>query len=699
MSASPIVGASKAERTLDEAAARAECVLRPRSIAIIGASTREGSLHGRILPNLLGRRFSGEIFPVNPRYEQLSGLPCYPSVGAIGRPVDLALILVGAPRVIEALDGCIDAGIRAALVFAAGFAEAGGDGQALQAELVKRRDQIVVAGPNVNCILSQPADAALGFGPTLEFPVLEAPRAIVSQSGAVGTAVVTRATGAGLGFRYVIATGNEADLGVEDYLSFLATETGPVRSCLLFLEVIRDVRRFAEAAAACRHRGIRLIAYKVGSSEQGRVVTSTHTAAMAGPIALYQALFEKLGIWAVDELDDLHHCAQLDVWDERPGRLAAVSFSGGQAAVMADAFEDHGLLLADLAPETIDRVSAATGTETLTHPFDCGGQVVNEPTRWAGALDALSAQDDVAGLVVGLSAVAGGRDSMLTDVLVDLSDQQRNVALAWSSGTDPQSTVPCLPDRGIPVFDRIEDCAACLRIRQDHVSGTAASERELAGYIRSLNPSGGFGSPSSLDAVVEAAGVTIPFEVECHSLDEVLAAFTEVDGHVALKAAKLLHKSGAGGVVIGLADEQAVLATAEEMLAAHGFPLLVQEHVSGLREVIVGISRTELGVAVVVGAGGILAEFIDDSVTMLAPLDPARATEAIERLKIARLLAGYRGLKPVGLAPIVTTAVTLGELALEDPCIDSIDLNPIIVSDDGAQLWAVDRKLVRRGRE
>ncbi len=694
--ATPLVGGRREDRTIEEAAARAACILTPRSIAVIGASPREGTLHGRIVRNMVDGGFAGEIFPINPRYEEISGIACHPSVEAIGRSVDVALILVGAGRVIEALDDCIAAGVKGALIFAAGFAEAGEEGQALQAELDERRDRIAIAGPNFNAILSQPAGAGMGFGPTLEFEVPNAPRAIIAQSGAVGTAVVTRAVGKGIGFRYVIATGNEVDLGIEDYLSFLACEEDPVRSCLLFVETIRDVARFARAATACRDRGIRLIACKVGSSQRSRAVSATHTAAMAGPIELYRALFEKLGVWSVDALDDLYLCAQFDWWDDRAagGGLAALSFSGGQAALMADALEADGLPLVDFAPETVARIREATGAETVHHPFDAGGQVVNDPERWTGTLDAIASQADVDGVVVALSAVAGGHDRILTDGLAKLAEEGRNAALLWSSGTDPKSTVPTLPGRGIPVFERIEDGTRCLRIRHERLARPAASDEEIQGYVSSLGATGPGASGDDLDAALAGAGLSIPVEATCASVEEVLAAFARVGGPVVVKAANLLHKSDVGGVVVGLADEAAVRAAAETMAAAHGFPLLLQQMVSGTREVILGFSRTELGVAVVAGAGGVLAELVRDSVTMLAPLDGERTRVALEGLAIGRLLAGYRGLAPAGLDPLVAAAVALGRFALEHPGVESVDLNPVMVSDDGATYWAVDRKLV-----
>jgi acyl-CoA synthetase (NDP forming) len=429
---------------------------------------------------------------------------------------------------------------------------------------------------------------------------------------------------------------------------------------------------------------------------------------MAGPIELYGALFEKLGVWSVQTLDQLYQCAQLDWWDDRiDGGLAALSFSGGQAALLADAAEDDGLRFVDLSSETVRRLQAATGAEAVHHPFDCGGQVVNDPERWTAALAALGEQDDVYGLMVALSAVAGGRDAILTDGLIELAGRGRNVALMWSGGTDPMSTVPTLAGRGIPVFERIEDGTACLRIRQEQLSRPVASDAERAAYVESLAATAagadgvdavdGIDTAEVLANVLRNVGLKIPAEIACGSVDDVMSAFAQLGGPVVLKAATLLHKSDAGGVVVGLTHDDAVREAARRMSEAHGFPLLLQQQVSGSREVILGISRSELGVAVVAGAGGVLTEFVRDSVTMLAPLDPERVCAALERLAIGRLLAGFRGLSPASLDPIVAAAVALGRFGIEHPAVESVDLNPVMVSDDASGYWAVDRKVVAGG--
>jgi acyl-CoA synthetase (NDP forming) len=689
LSAQEDVKQARSARAPEESVARCRRILRPMSVAVVGASPRETTLHGRVVRNLLDGAFEGPVFPVNPRYDEVCGLPCHPSVEAIGQPVDLALVLVSADRVTAAVDDCIAGGVGAALIFSSGFAEGGPDGVARQAELDARRDAIAIGGPNVNAVFSRAARACMGFGPTLEFEVPDAPRALISQSGAVGTSIVTRAVSKGLGFRYVVATGNEVDLGVEDYLFALAAEPDPVRSCLLFLETIRDVDRFRGAAAQCAARGIRLIVLKAGRSERAQSVSATHTAALAHPIEQYRALFDQLGIWSVDTLDELHHCAQLDWWDDRADEgLAVVSFSGGLAALAADEAEVSGLRLVELAPETVSRLQALTGAETVTHPFDCGGQVVNDPPRWTGALEAMSSQPDAYGVLAILSAVAGGTDTNLTSGLVELARQGRNVALVWPSGTDPRSTVPRLVRHGVPVFDRIEDATRALGLRQQALTRTTS---KIADVER--EPDAG---PATAERVLAAVCLDSPRELTCDSAAAASESVRELGAPVVLKATGLLHKSDAGGVRLDLRSEAEVAQAAQEIGAEHGFPLLIQQQVRGTREVLIGLTRSPLGLAVVIGAGGVLAELLTDTVTLMAPFQPEDARRAIETTGMGRLLRGFRHLAPADIERLAQAAAALARFGLEHDDVAAVDLNPVIISDDGKKCWAVDVKVVTR---
>lgn len=690
--------ATEKPRSPSESADRCRRVLAPASVAVIGASPRAGTLHGRVVPNLLRRAFAGAVHPVNPRYDEVVGLRCHPDVASIGAPVDLALVLVSAGRVVAALDDCIAAGVGAALLFSSGYAEAGEEGRRIQAEVAARTDRLVIAGPNCNGLLSQPARAGLGFAPTLEAEIADAPRALISHSGAVGTAIATRAASKGVGFRYVIATGNEVDLGVEDYLFFLAGEDEPVRSCLLFLETIRDIPRFAEAAAACAERGIRLIALKVGRSERARGVSATHTAALAGPYGLYRALFDKLGIWTVDTLEQLYLCAQFDWWDDRhDGGLAFLAFSGGQAAIAADEAEHHGLPLADLGAATEGKLRELTGAPAVTNPFDCSGQIVNDPARWHGSLAAMAGSDGAYGLLALLSVIAGGDDAGILGGLIHQREQGSNVALAWPSGNSPKSALPSVSAQRIPVFERIEDAVACLAVRHRSLALAPPSTEVVQAYLASLRPEPGAGS--SLEDRLETAGLALPAERTCPDLPAVAEAVAELGTPLVLKAGHLLHKSDGGGVVLGLDSAAAAVAAATRMAAEHGWPLTAQQQVTGTREVLVGFTRDELGVGLIVGAGGILAEVLADTATLMAPVEPAAVRGALEQLTVGRLLRGYRHLAPTDLDRLAAIAVALAEFAVEHPDVASVDLNPIIVSDDGTALWSVDRKIVRRGEK
>jgi acyl-CoA synthetase (NDP forming) len=298
----------------------------------------------------------------------------------------------------------------------------------------------------------------------------------------------------------------------------------------------------------------------------------------------------------------------------------------------------------------------------------------------------MSSQPDVYGVLAILSAVAGGADTNLTAGLVGLAGQGRNVALVWPSGTDPRSTVPGLVTHGVPVFDRIEDATRALRLRQEALTRTTP---KIADAER--GPDGG---PSTAEGVLAAVGLDTPRELTCDSAAAAGEAIRELGAPVVLKATGLLHKSDAGGVRLDLRGEAEVAHAAQEMGAGHGFPLLVQQQVSGTREVLIGLTRSQLGLAVVIGAGGVLAELLTDTVTLMAPFQPDDARRAIEATGMGRMLRGFRHLASANVERLAEAAAALARFGLQHDDVVSVDLNPIIVSDDGGSCWAVDVKVV-----
>jgi acyl-CoA synthetase (NDP forming) len=682
-------------RALEDSAERCRRVLRPRSVAVVGASPNPERLNGRLVRNLIAGGFEGPVYPVNPRYEMVMGLTASPSVSAVGKPIDLALIMLSAEASLAALEDCVAAGVPAARVFASGFAEAGPDGTRRQAALSALADRVAIAGPNCNGLLSRPANAALGFAPYLEHPSQDGPRAIISQSGGLTTTLAMRAAARSIGFRYAIATGNEAQIGVEDYLAYLATEDDPVDSCVLLLETIRNLPAFVRAAVACRDRGIRLIAMKIGRSTQGSAMSASHTAALAGDPAIYVGLFDMLGIWSVDRLDQLVLCTQFDYWQDRPGRegVGFVTLSGGLAVNAADAAELASVPLARFSEQTSRTVRDATGAAaqaTISNPFDCGGGLaVNDPSRWNRTLDALTGQEDIDAVIAMLCTTGGDSDRSLVDGIVRQRRRGANFGVVWTTAESVPGTIAAMTGADVPLFDTVEDAIDCLAVRQRSRSRPDTPNELVDRYLTSTS-SLAAGGEVGIAQVLRATGVEVPGQVECWSVEEAVSAFHTLGETVAIKTTSTLHKSESAGVVLGVTTATAVRQAAGEIARRLGYPILIQQQVSGVRELMVGCTRTALGVAVVLGAGGVLAEYQLDTLTLLAPIDYELASWAWQQLKLSQLLRGFRHLQPTSIDRLARLVSAIGELALARADVRAIDLNPLIVSDDGTRLYAVD---------
>jgi acyl-CoA synthetase (NDP forming) len=308
-------------------------------------------------------------------------------------------------------------------------------------------------------------------------------------------------------------------------------------------------------------------------------------------------------------------------------------------------------------------------------------------------------QPGVDGLVAFLSVVAGGRDDKLIDGISERAREGHNVALAWPSGYSPLSSVPTLAAAHVPLFERIEDAVGCLAVRRRGLSDRSFDDGELTRYLDSLRPCDhipGDSGAGALDGLLRSCHISTPREALCHSVDEALAFFESVGGPVVAKASALLHKSDADGVALDLRTAPELSDAVARIGSDHGFPVLLQRQVSGDRELLVGFSRTELGAGIVVGAGGVQAEVLADTVTLLAPCKPTDVIDAIDGLAVTRLLRGYRNLAPADLRVIADFTARLSSFALDNPQLESVDLNPLIISDDGRSVWAVDRKVVTK---
>jgi acetate---CoA ligase (ADP-forming) len=720
-------------------------LLRPRSVAVVGATDRPGAYGAQALVNLDAIGFAGPVWGVNPGRTEVLGRPCVPSVSDLPEPVDAVVVAIPAAGVAEAIEAAGARGCGGAVVFSAGFGEVP-DGVPLQAQLVEaaERHQLPVCGPNCNGIVAMHTRVAL-WGDAL------APRepgavALVSQSGNV--AVNALATSRGLRFHTVIASGNQAVVGAADYLSCLALDAG-VGAIALYLEDDGGPG-LCEGLAACAEAGVPVAVLKVGSSPAGARAAAAHSAALAGDQRIFRALIEEAGaVWTSDVHELLEVAKTLAVRPARslgathatparasaathatpararaatdatpvqaraathatpcsPAGLAIMTCSGGDSAQGADEAARLGLALPALAPTTRARLrdllpSAATVGNPLDYTAMIWGEreLLGELVRTLGedaAIDqVLVFYDRPPGLA---GAEAESWDAVREGVVAG------GVAVRDSATTIVCSTLPELLDdeaawqcvqAGIPAVAGLRTglaCAAALRVEP----GDPERLREIATVARSgSTPTSEWLSEFESKELLRAAGVSAVEGRLAEDGDDAVLALAELGGNVALKVSDpaVQHKSELGAVCLALRDETQVRA-AYRRLSELGASVLVERMAPAGVELIVAARTDAVVPALVIGLGGVWTEVLDDVAIVPLPAGAARIERALRSLRGAPLLTGGRGGIPVDLAAAARLAARVGEVLIEDE-LELIELNPVLVSPEGAV--AVDATVRRR---
>jgi acetate---CoA ligase (ADP-forming) len=689
-------------------------LLRPRSVAIIGASADPTKLSGRPLGYLEAYGFRGDIYPVNPRYQSIGMHRCYPDVAALPQSPDVAIVLVGLSRVVEAVRQLAAIGTGAAIVLASGFAESGPEGQRRQEELRRAAGAMRLLGPNTiglvnvtdRIVLS--ASHALASGDIVPGAV-----ALVSQSGGILGSLLSRGQAQGLGFSKLIATGNECDLDVAEVVDHLAGDSA-TRVIALYLEGLRKANSFRAAAARARAAGKAVVAYKVGRSQPGARSAASHTGALAGSDAAYEALFRQLGVIRAERYSDL-----IDIPLALAGsrslagsRVAIVTSSGGAASLLADALGCAGLDTPPPDHATAARLRAIVieGATLDRNPIDVTlAGVKSETFRTILAAVVESSGYDAVAVVLGSSAL---RDpDAVGNPLRACAAASPKPVVGFVSPDAPQ-LVRHLTLAGVPTFTSPEGCATALAaLRRMSEARGIASQHEapaavVAADLGALRKPGPLNEAESKQ-LFRRFKIPVTREIAVATPAEAEAAAEEFGGSVVLKilSRDVLHKSEAGGVAIGVAPEDVRRACVQMMRSVHhatgrepeGF--LVQELVSGGAEVILGFYHDpQLGPAVLLGTGGVAAEVYRDTSMRLAPLSHRDAWEMIGELKSAPLLRGFRGRPAADVEALVEVIVAFSRMieAIGGELQDA-EINPMFVLPRGRGVVAADGLVVVKG--
>ena len=696
-------------------------LFEPRSIAVIGATERHGAIGAVVLANLLAAGFAGWLVAVNPKYDTVQGVRCVPDPGALDSAVDLAVITTPAARVPGLIEDCGRKGIRAAVVISAGFGEAGPAGRALERELhaAARRHGVRVLGPN--CLgLMRPAlgvDATFALGGALPGSL-----ALVSQSGAICTALIDWARPRGIGFSSIVSLGGSTDVDFGEILDYL-THDPATRQILLYVEGVREAQRFISGlASAARVKPV--IVLKSGRHPGGARAAVSHTGAIVGADDVFDAVVQRAGAVRVRSFSQLVDTAQTlaSPFRARGSRLAVITNAGGPGVLAADRAADPDLEveLAQLAPATVAALQAALPAHwSHGNPVDLIGDA--DAARYEAAVSACLADAGVDGLLVMLTPQAMTDPTRIAEALAGRArDAGKPLLACWMGEASVSAGRALLQRAGIPVFDTPEPAVewfshlgACFRSLQASpelaVEVPAWAPPDLDGARRIVADAlragrSPLGSAESR-RLLACFGIPVAASFAAATAEQAVERARELGFPVAMKidSPDISHKSDVGGVQLGLADEDAVRAAFGRMLErvarerpqarVEGVSLERMQGGSATRELLVGLIRDPVfGPVVVFGAGGVSVEVHADRAVELPPLTPAQVRQMIARTRISRTLGAFRGWPAAHVGALEAILLRVSALACALPEVLELDINPLLLDSHGA--LALDARMV-----
>lgn len=685
-------------------------------IAVIGASDEVTKIGGRPVHMLIKHGYRGAVYPINPKGGTIQGLPAYTSVKDTPAAPELAILAVPAAATPAALRDCAARGVKAAIVLSAGFTEAGPQGAALQSELVAiaREHGMRVLGPNCLGTVNVAERLIGSFSIALEENMPPVGHVgIVSQSGNVGSHTMQSVARRGMGVSRFIATGNEADVDAADGIAALA-EDPDTRIILCCMETCRDAGKLIAALRLARDQGKPVIILKIGSTEKGQAAAASHTGALTGSDAVIDAVFRRHGVLrvrSVEALIDIGHAASLLMPDRLPANDAVtlVAASGGFGIMMADAMSDAGLALPALAPDTQRRILEAVPTASTGNPVDASAQMSSRPDILLKMLTALL--DDPSASSLALFMSLSLYNTRLRGIYLEALAQVRTshpdrLLMVISQG--PADAVEQINALGIPVFSSIDAAATGLSglVKLGKLRAAAYADTALPA-AEPVDPAV-FRNEFHAKQALRNAGIDVPREFIARSADDAVRAAEAIGYPVVLKIASedVAHKTEAGGVVLNVADADAVRDAHARILAnvARHAPgaridgVLVAPMVAGGTELIAGVSQDPVfGPIVMVGMGGIYAEVLKDVAVQAAPVTEDEAAEMIRSLKMFAILDGARGQPKADIAAAARSVARLSAFAYRHrDDVAEIDMNPILVRPQGQGVVVLDALMIPR---
>jgi acyl-CoA synthetase (NDP forming) len=687
-----------------------ERMLEARSVAVVGASAREGSVGNQSVVELVEGGFDGRIVPVNPKYDEILGLPCAGSVAEIGEPLDLVILALSSALLEEQLRQAAESGAGSAVIFASGYEEPRDGVPPLTERLasIARDAGMAVCGGNCMGFANlERRVRALGFYEPKDAPV--GGITFLSHSGSAFSAMIHNDRG--LGLNLAVSAGQEFVTTVADYLRY-ALGLDSTEAVGLFIETVRDPVGFRSALALANERDVPVVGLKVGREERTRELVAAHSGALAGEDGAYEALFDAYGVSRVESLDEMADTLALFAAGRRagPGGLASVHDSGGERALLVDAAASVGVPLAEISDETSKRMEALLDPGLPpVNPLDFWGTGKDAHEIVTGCVRALLEDPAVAALAFSVDLTSEDYPEMgyIAMARETFPETAKPFAMLsnFSSGID-RNDVKVLQDDGIAVLEGTLTGLAALkhlfayrdfRAREPVRGGSPGSDAVRRRWIRRLSGGEPFDELEGLSLLADY-GLPVVEGVGAETLQDAIAAAERLGFPVALKTAApgVRHKSDVGGVRLGIDDSPSLEDAYGDLERRLGPQVTVSRMAPPGIEIALGVVRDpQFGPLVLVGAGGVLVEVLKDRRLAMPPLDRARARSMVDRLDVRPLLDGVRGQPAADVGAIVGAIVALSWVAHDlGEHLDALDANPVICSPSGCP--AVDALVIPR---
>ncbi len=689
-------------------AAHLKTLFSPKTIAVIGASRSAGSVGYSLLKNLIDGGYKGIVYPVNPKYDSINGVKTYPDISSIGEKVDMAIIAVPASKVPMVLEACAKAGVPSSTIVTAGFKEAGAEGVQLTAKIqeIIHTYGLTVLGPNCLGFIRPPVDLNASF---LRKNAKAGGIAFISQSGALGSAVLDWAVKENVGFSAFVSIGDMVDIGYHDLIDYFGNDPA-TSSILIYMESLTEARKFMSAARGFA-RTKPIIILKVGKSLEGARAARSHTGSLTGNDQVFDAAFKRVGVLRVKSIRELFDCAKTLAMQKRPGnnRLAIVTNAGGPGVIATDRLIDLGGKLADLQDQSVqylnEKLPAVWSHE---NPVDVLGDA--DVLRYRHGVSVCLNDPFVDGVLVILTPQAVTDAAGVAREIVDVAKtNSKTILAAWMGDGDVEDGRRILEDGNIPAYERPEEAVKAFMNMYAYGSNLQLLNETPATTPHAFSPKTEMNRKIITDALKngryvltepEAKKFLTNYEIPVPrgylavNADDAVAKADSLGYPVVMKivSADIVHKIDVGGVLTNLANSIAVRHAFESIIHSVSSHLprakidgvYVEEMIQKKYELIIGSNKDPIfGPVIIFGMGGVAVEVFKDTNFGLPPLNMALAQRLIEGTKIYQLLKGFRGSSAVDISAIQFLLYKFAYMVCDFPQIKELDINPFVVDETG----------------